>query len=121
MIKGIGECVEIGDGISVAKARPLNVKADCLAIDSFSGGTLFVDSFVFLALAIERIAQASTDAGRDRDNTTAFGSACMLNGTRLLNELVLHIFGKEGANIPAALMFNDRDGAVGIGKKQLHG
>ena len=119
--QGIRECVEIGDGIAIAKVRVFNAQSDCLAIDAFGGRALSVDLFVGLTLPIQRIAQAGTDAGRHGNRTATFVSAFMMKGTRLFDEFVLDILGEERADILAAFVFDDRHRTVSVCEKERHG
>ena len=94
--QGVGEGVEIGDGIAVAEVGTFNAESDRLAIDAFGGRALFVNIFVDLALPVERITQASANAGGHGNSTAPFASASMMNRTRLFDELFLTFLEKKG-------------------------
>lgn len=119
--QGIGQCVEVGDGIAIAKVRALNAEIDSLAIDAFGSRALVVNLFVDWALSIERIAQACANAGRHGSCTATFASAFMVNGTRLFNEFVFDILGGERADILTTFVFDDGNSAVGVGEQEWHG
>jgi hypothetical protein len=110
--QGVGEGVEIGNGIAIAKMRAFNAESNCLAIDAFGGRTLAINLFVDWALSVDGVTQAGANAGRHRNRATAFASAFMMNGTRLFDEFVLDLLGKERADILAAFMFDDGDSSV---------
>ena len=117
----VGEGVEIGDGIAVAEVGTFNAESDRLAIDAFGGRALFVNIFVDLALPVERITQASANASRHGNPTAAFARAFMMNRTRLFDESVFDVFGKERADVLAAFMFEEGDGSVCVGEQKRHG
>ena len=98
-----------------------NAERDRLAVDPFGGRTLSVNLFIGLTMPIQRIAQTSADTGGHGNGATAFASAFMMNGTRLFDEFILDVSGKERAAVLAALMFDDGDSSVGISEQQWHG
>ena len=119
--QGVGEGVEIGDSVAIAKMGTFNAQSNCLAIDAFGGRALRVNIFVGRTLPVERITQARANTGWHGNRATALASTFVVNGTRLFNEFVLHAFGKERTDILATLMFNEGDCAVGVSEKKGHG
>ena len=116
----IDQGVDVGDGVAIAEHRAFNAKGNCLTIDSFGGGALVVNFFVDLALPVERIAEAGTNAGRHGNRTTALASAWVVNGARLLDKLGFGILGKEWADMLAAFVFDDCHGTVGVSEQKWH-
>ena len=101
--------------------RAFDSKINCLAIDPFGSRALLVNIFVDLALPVERISQASTDAGWHGNRTAAFASTSMMNRTRLFDEFVLDVLGEERADILAAFVFDDCHRPVGVGEQERNG
>ena len=118
--QGVGEGVEIEDGVAVAKVRVFDAKSDSLAVDAFSGRTLSVNLFVGLTVPIQRIPQAGANAGRHANRAATFASLFMMNGTRLFDEFGLDMFGVERTDVLAAFVFDDCHGTVGVGEKKRH-
>ena len=112
--QGVGQCIEIGDGIAITKVGAFNAETNCLAVDAFGGGTLRVDFFIGLTVPVQRISKSCANAGRHGDGAAAFASALMMNRARLFDEFLLDVFGKERTDILAAFMLNDGEGSICI-------
>ena len=118
--QGISEGVEIGNGVAIPKVRTFNAKSDSLAINAFGGRALSIYRFG-LALTIQRITQTRADASWHGNGATALAGAFVVNRTRLFDEFVLDVFGKERTDVLAAFVFDDSDSAVGVGEEKRHG
>ena len=119
--QGIGEGVEVGDCVAIPKVRAFDSKLDSLAIDPFGGRALAINFFVEGALAVEGVTQASANAGRHGNRTTALASTFMVNGTRPFDEFVLDVLGEERADILAAFVFDEGQRAIEVSEKERHG
>jgi hypothetical protein len=107
--------VLIGDGLAVAKSGTFDAEFLGLTVDALGGSTLIVDAFVDVGVAIDLIADASTDAGGEGGDA-ALGPLLVTDGTNLAGGF----WEGQGADVAAALVF-DAGGFAGEGEFEGHG
>ena len=69
----VGEGILVGDGAAIAQFGAFDTKFFGLRVDAFGGGALFVDFFVFFALAVKLVTDASAVGGVESGLTATFG------------------------------------------------
>ena len=113
----VDERVLIGNGAAIPEMGPLNAEGHGLAVDALDGRALPIELLVVVALAIQRIAQARTDADRHH--------SCASTGLplRVMDRAAMPgALGKQyRTDVLTALMLNQACGAVGVGELQGHG
>ena len=112
----VGQGVEIGNGVAVAEVGAFDAEGDGLAVDALDGGALLVDILVSLALAVEGVAQASADAGGHRRRAAFLRPVLVLDRAGFSGWLRI----QKGADVFAALVLDQADGAVGVDEFTKH-
>ncbi len=102
--QNIGQGVVVGNGGGVAQLWPLDAQVNSLAVDALCGSTLLENIFELLAGAIDLIAQACSDAGRDGGDAALFEPVLIVDRTGIRSLLWI----AQWADIAGALMWNER-------------
>ena len=108
---------EEGTPATIADMRPFDPQLDGLTVNPLHSRALLVHIFVGLAVPVQRVSQASADAGGHHGCTATFGPVPMFDGAAFAAGLWI----VQWANILAALVLDDGSGTVGVGELEWHG
>ena len=111
----VDQSIVIGDGCATAQPGTLNTQGDSLAVDALGGGTLLVDFLVGDTVAVELVADAGADAGRQRRGAAPFGPVLVVDGADAIGDFRE----PQGAEVAATLVL-EAGGATGEGMSEGH-